>query len=113
MTSATPKLDTATPRPAPSASGGVAFRSSIVLALAFAVTAVVLLSNPDSNATAVPEARGTATIPAANPATPGGDFDDPTVGAAVRDWAWESGPRVAPRPGGAYDVMELWYPSLD
>lgn len=105
-------MPAATPRPAPAeSSGSVVRRGSILLALAFAVTAVVVLSNPESNATAVPDADVAATIPAAPPATPGSDFEDPTVREAVRNWAWESERRDAPQPGGAHDVMELWFPS--
>jgi hypothetical protein len=104
--------DVATPRPAAAASEGVARRASILLALAFAAIAVVLVSNPESSATAVPGAREAAPMTAAPPsAAVDSTFEDPTVDAAVRQWVWETPPSAATPPGRAYDVLELWLPS--
>jgi hypothetical protein len=94
----------------------VGLGGSILLALAFAVTAVVLVHGHESPTDAALELRAAAAIPTASPApsmtgAPGAGIEDAAVDAAVHQWAWEAPPRTALRPGGPYDVIELWYPS--
>jgi len=107
--------DTATPRlGAETSDGSFARRGSMLLAPVFAVTAVVLLDTPGTNATAEHAATAAAAMPSASPAALGVGAEDATVTLAVRSWAWETTPRTPPvRSVSPYDTLEHWYPNTD